>query len=96
MSEEQDPFEPVVRATLGEGARRTVTKAFDAPSAIPSPLEAIESARKAARAELRDRFAMATLTGLMATGYALAYNREEVAAETWKQADAMLKARGDV
>ncbi len=96
MSEEQDPFEPVVRATLGEGARRTVTKAFDAPSAIPPPLEAIESARKQARVELRDRFAGYALIGLLAAGDALAYNREEVAAETWKQADAMLKARGDV
>jgi hypothetical protein len=47
------------------------------------------------RAELRDRFAMAALTGLLAAGDALAYNREEVAAETWKQADATLKARGD-
>ena len=95
MSKEQDPFEPVVRATLGEGARRTVTKAFDAPSAIPSPLEAIERARKQARAELRDRFAMAALTGLLAAGDAHAYNRAEMAAEAWRQADAMLKARGD-
>ena len=92
MSEEQDPFEPVVRATVGEGARRTVTKAFDAPSAIPSPLEAIESARKQARAELRDRFAMAALTGMMAANYEFT---DRVAEETYEIADAMLRARAN-
>jgi len=85
MSEEQDPFEPVVRATLGEGAPRT----------FPSPLEAIESARKQARAELRDRFAMAALTGLLAAGWTDMLSREKRAAEAWAEADAMLKARGD-
>jgi hypothetical protein len=41
--------------------------------------------------ELRDRFAMAALTGLLAAGDAHAYNRDEMAAEAWRQADAMLK-----
>lgn len=57
--------------------------------------EDIERARKQARAELRDRFAIAALTGLLAAGDALAYNRKENAEEAWAQADAMMKARGD-
>ena len=100
MSKEQDPLLVVGRAiplgaTLEEGARRTVTKDFDTLGAIPFLLEKIESARKQARAELRDRFAMAALTGLLAAGDAHAFNRDEMAAEAWRQADAMLKARGD-
>ncbi|MFN8992415.1 MAG: hypothetical protein ACK5X3_01905 [Pseudomonadota bacterium] len=87
MSEEQDPFEPVARATVGEGVRQTFT--------IPSPLEAIESARTQARAELRDRFAMAALTGLFLIWDHSTPNRDQMAAEAWRQADAMLKARGN-
>ena len=49
---------------------------------------------KAARAELRDRFAGYALIGLLAAGDAYSYNRDEMAAEAWKQADAMLKASG--
>ena len=52
--------------------------------------EDIERARKQARAELRDRFAMAALTGLLAAGSMWS---GEAADEAWKQADAMLKAR---
>ena len=48
------------------------------------------------RRELRDRFAMAALTGLLAAGDAHAFNRDEMAAEAWRQADAMLKSRGNV
>jgi hypothetical protein len=44
--------------------------------------------------ERRDRFAGYALTGLLAAGDHHAYNRDEAAAEAWKQADAMLKARG--
>jgi len=44
---------------------------------------------------LRDRFAGHALEGLLAAGDAHAYNRDEMAAEAWRQADAMLKARGD-
>ena len=58
----------------------------------PHVVEA-EQAGKQARAELRDRFAMAALTGLLAAGDHHVYNRDEAAAEAWKQADAMLKAR---
>ena len=53
-----------------------------------------EAIGKAARAELRDEFAKAALIGLLAAGDHHAYNRDEAAAEAWKQADAMLKARG--
>jgi hypothetical protein len=54
-----------------------------------------EAISKAARAELRDRFAGYALIGLLAAGDHHAYNRDEMAAEAWKQADAMLKARGE-
>ena len=50
---------------------------------------------KQARAELRDRFAGYALMGLLAAGDYQAYNRDEAASEAWKQADAMLKARGE-
>ena len=97
MSEEQEPFDPVARANFGEGARRTVTKAFDAPSAIPSPLEAIESARKEARAELRDEFAKAALIGIYANPGTnpKAYFSDDCAQEIWAVAEKMMKARGD-
>ena len=48
---------------------------------------------KQARRELRDRFAGHALEGLLAAGDAHAYNRDEMAAEAWRQVDAMLKAR---
>jgi hypothetical protein len=51
-------------------------------------------ARLSARTELRDRFAGYALIGLLAAGDHHAYNRDEMAAEAWKQADAMMKARG--
>ncbi len=57
--------------------------------------EDIERARKQARAELRDRFAMAALTGLFLIWDHSTPNRDQMAAEAWRQADAMLKARGD-
>jgi hypothetical protein len=50
---------------------------------------------EAARAELRDRFAGYALIGLLAAGDHHAYNRDEAAGEAWRQADAMLKARGN-
>ena len=53
-----------------------------------------QQAEAQARTELRDRFAGYALIGLLAAGDAHAYNRDEMAAEAWKQADAMLKARG--
>ena len=53
-----------------------------------------QQAEAQARAELRDRFAGYALIGLLAAGDAHAYNRDEMAAEAWRQADAMIKARG--
>ena len=57
--------------------------------------EDIERARKIARAELRDRFAMAALTGMMANDLGVYAGYADVAASAWRIADAMLKARGD-
>ena len=42
---------------------------------------------------LRDEFAKAALIGLLAAGDHHAYNRDEAAAEAWRQADAMMEAR---
>ena len=47
--------------------------------------------RERKRAELRDRFAMAALTGLLAEG---SHPRELCAEEAYFHADAMMKARG--
>ena len=100
MSEEQDPFEPMVRATLAESDQEP----FEAmmrrmcDSVLRDMQPQVVQAEQA-RAELRDRFAMAALTGLLA-----ARNLSEevadraftiVAEEAWKQADAMLKGRGN-
>lgn len=49
-----------------------------------------EQAAKQARAELRDRFAMAALTGLVGD-----YHDNAAAKLAYEYADAMLKARGD-
>ena len=54
-----------------------------------------EKAIRKARAELRDRFAGYALIGLLAAGDHHAYNRDEMAVEAWRQAEAMLKARGE-
>jgi hypothetical protein len=72
------------------------------------PFDVYESTREArqkelraarieqARTELRDRFAGYALIGLLASDPNRAYSRDEMAGEAWKQADAMLKARGHV
>ncbi len=52
-----------------------------------------QQAEAQARAELRDRFAGYALIGLLAAGDYHAYNRDEMAVEAWRQADAMLKER---
>jgi hypothetical protein len=49
---------------------------------------------KAARAELRDRFAGYALIGLLSGGECKYLKDEAVANRAWEQADAMLKARG--
>jgi hypothetical protein len=46
------------------------------------------------RQELRDRFAMAALTGMLAYPHGVAMP-EQIAKRSWDCADAMLKARGD-
>jgi hypothetical protein len=52
-----------------------------------------QKAVKKARTELRDRFAGYALIGLLAAGDHHAYNRDEMATEAWRQADAMMKER---
>ena len=52
-----------------------------------------QKAIRKARAELRDRFAGYALIGLLASGECSFISSEETAAEAWKQADAMMKAR---
>ena len=56
--------------------------------------EDIERARKQARAELRDRFAIAALTGLKANPD-FDGTKHDYAKIAYEYADAMLKARGD-
>ena len=50
---------------------------------------------KKARAELRDRFAMAALTGLLANPAEARISPAEWTYDAYRFADAMLKARGD-
>ncbi len=54
-----------------------------------------EQQRKQARAELRDRFAMAALTGLLANPAEARISPAEWTYDAYRFADAMLKARGD-
>ena len=67
----------------------------------PEPAWRIEAeqAEKQARAELRDRFAMAALTGLLAHRNNLpsfiSTHQDQRARMAYEYADAMLKARGD-
>ncbi len=108
MSEDKDPFEPMVRATLAEMDQEQVTTgviyAGDAfkisgfnPFSVPDPSQTIEAERKQARAELRDRFAIAALTGLLGSRDPSSprFHPYDDAAYVYAVADAMLKARGD-
>lgn len=64
----------------------------------PEPAWRIEAEQtaKQARAELRDRFAMAALTGLIACpDFDYTITPEQMASDAYTLADAMLKARGD-
>jgi hypothetical protein len=78
---------------------------WNAPST--DPFDVYESTREArhkelraarikqAQAELRDRFAGYALIGLLQAGGDLVdCGRDEIASEAWRQADAMMKARG--
>lgn len=50
---------------------------------------------KPTRDELRDRFAMAALTGVLAHPTRFNNFYDDVAESAWDYADAMMKARGD-
>jgi hypothetical protein len=64
---------------------------------FPQCAQAREEARLAeeakARAELRDRFAMAALSGVLANPENDSFEHEAFAIEAYRYADAMLKAR---
>ena len=62
------------------------------PTISKSDYDAIS---KAARAELRDRFAMAALTGLLSYPDGGIGSPESFSATSYFFADAMMKARGD-
>ena len=70
------------------------------PGAYPTKREpVISDADRSAiaettRRELRIEFAKAALTGLLAAGDDHDFNRAEIAAEAWRQADAMLAMEG--
>ena len=84
MSEEQEPFELTLRKMCASVLREMEPQVVEA-----------EQAEKQARAELRDRFAMAALTGLLANPSHDMLSPEEWASDAYNIADAMLKARGD-
>lgn len=86
MNEEQEPFETLMRRMCDSVMREIEPQVVEA-----------EQAAKQARFELRDRFAGYALTGLLAArnfGEAVADRAFMiVAAEAWRQADAMLATR---
>jgi hypothetical protein len=67
----------------------------DFPQCAQAREEAMLAEEAKAHTELRDRFAGYALIGLLAAGDHHAYNRDEMAVEAWRQADAMMKARGE-
>jgi hypothetical protein len=79
MSEEQEPFETMMRKMCDSVLRDMKPQVVQAEQA---------------RAELRDRFAMAALTGLLAD-HTMNIAVTEFADLSYEYADAMLKARGD-
>ena len=75
------PVDPMYDADCREGFRRDMA--------------AMERELAASKEALRDRFAMAALTGMLSTVSSLAFNErvELRAGEAYKYADAMLSAR---
>ena len=67
----------------------------DFPPHAQAREEAMLAEKAQARAELRDRFAMAALTGLLANPQNDVLSGEEWASDAYSIADAMLKMRGD-
>ena len=69
------------------------------PFSVPDPSQTIEAERKQARAELRDRFAMAVVSGVYIhwrtslDTMELGCNYEDIAIMAYDVADAMMKAR---
>ena len=67
----------------------------DFPSHAQAREEAMLAEKAQARAELRDRFAMAALAGLLANPAEARISPAEWTYDAYRFADAMLKARGD-
>ncbi|MFN7882996.1 MAG: hypothetical protein ACK5PF_08295 [bacterium] len=67
----------------------------DFPPHAQAREEAMLREKAAARAELRDRFAMAALTGLLANPAEARISPAEWTYDAYRFADAMMKARGD-
>lgn len=63
------------------------------PFSVPDPSQTIEAERKQARAELRDRFAVAALTGLLANPAEARISPAEWTYDAYRFADAMMKSR---
>jgi hypothetical protein len=81
-----DPYSPLekCRREYAEEAAKIKAEAY---------ADAVAREAKEARAELRDRFAGYALIGLLAAGDHHAYNRDEMAVEAWRQAEAMMEER---
>jgi hypothetical protein len=78
-----------------DGSDRAAARREYFESRMERHREDVERRRVAERAELRDRFAGYALNGLLAGGECSFMTPDEIAVEAWKQADAMLKARGE-
>lgn len=91
----KDPCERLKRFDNGQDRIDRMNREFE--QRMERHREDIERARKQARAELRDRFAMAALTGMMASrdSHSPRFHPEDDAAYVYAVADAMLRARGD-
>ena len=83
MSEEQEPFETMMQKICASVLRDMQP-------------QVVEAAQARAALQLRDRFAMAALTGLLAKGTVSHLHYEECQYHADSIADAMMKARGDV
>lgn len=85
MSKDQEPFEVMLRRMCASVTREIEPQVVEAEQAI-----------KQARAKLRDRFAMAALTGMLAypDGGMAQDQPTYFSKRAYEYADAMLKARG--
>ena len=74
---------------------KAVEEFLRGPSAKPAQVNPVPFASKKERAELRDRFAMVALTGMLTVGDKALPRPIDAAEWSYEYADAMLNARGD-